>query len=37
VLFSAAEQELAALNHEGANLIGNLACFRETVGLVNTV
>jgi L-fuculose-phosphate aldolase len=37
VLFSAAEQELAALNHEGANLIGNLARFRETAGLINTV
>ena len=37
VLFSAAEQELAALNHEGANLLGNLARFRETAGLINTV
>ena len=37
VLFSAAEQELAALNHEGANLIDNLARFRETAGLINTV
>jgi L-fuculose-phosphate aldolase len=37
VLFSAAEQELAALNHEGANLLGNLAHFRETAGLINTV
>jgi L-fuculose-phosphate aldolase len=37
VLFSAAEQELAALNHEGANLIGRLAHFRETAGLINTV
>jgi L-fuculose-phosphate aldolase len=37
VLFSAAEQELAAFNHEGANLIGNLARFRETAGLINTV
>jgi L-fuculose-phosphate aldolase len=37
VLFSAAEQELAALNHEGANLVGNLARFRETAGLINTV
>jgi L-fuculose-phosphate aldolase len=37
VLFSAAEQELVALNHEGANLIGNLARFRETAGLINTV
>lgn len=36
VLFSAAEQELAALNHEGANLVGNLARFRETAGLINT-
>jgi len=37
VLFSAAEQDLAALNHEGANLLGNLARFRETAGLINTV
>jgi L-fuculose-phosphate aldolase len=37
VLFSATEQDLAALNHEGANLIGNLARFRETAGLINTV
>jgi L-fuculose-phosphate aldolase len=37
VLFSAAEQELAALNHEGANLIDNLARFRDTAGLINTV
>ena len=37
VLFSAAEQELAALNHEGANLLGNLARFRDTAGLINTV
>jgi L-fuculose-phosphate aldolase len=37
VLFSAAEQELKALNHEGANLIDNLARFRETAGLINTV
>jgi L-fuculose-phosphate aldolase len=37
VLFSAAEEDLCALNHEGANLIGNLARFRETAGLINTV
>lgn len=37
VLFSAAEQELAAFNHEGANLLGNLARFRDTAGLINTV
>ena len=37
VLFSAAEQELTALNHEGANLLGNLARFRDTAGLINTV
>ena len=37
VLFSAAELELAALNHEGANFLGNLARFRETAGLINTV
>jgi L-fuculose-phosphate aldolase len=37
VLFSATEQELAALNHEGANLVGNLARFRRTAGLINTV
>jgi L-fuculose-phosphate aldolase len=37
VLFSAAEQELKALNHEGANLLGNLARFRDTAGLINTV
>jgi L-fuculose-phosphate aldolase len=37
VLFSAAEQELKALNHEGANLIDNLSRFRETAGLINTV
>jgi ribulose-5-phosphate 4-epimerase/fuculose-1-phosphate aldolase len=36
VLFSAAEEELCALNHEGANLLGNLARFRETAGLINT-
>jgi hypothetical protein len=35
VLFSAPEQELAAFNHEGANLICNLARFRETAGLIN--
>jgi L-fuculose-phosphate aldolase len=37
VLFSAAEEELCALNHEGANLLGNLARFRETAGLINTI
>ncbi len=37
VLFSAAGQELAALNHEGANFTNNLARFRETAGLINTV
>jgi L-fuculose-phosphate aldolase len=36
VLFSAAEQELKALNHEGASLIGALARFRQTAGLINT-
>ena len=37
VLFSAAEEELCAFNHEGANLLGNLGRFRETAGLINTV
>jgi L-fuculose-phosphate aldolase len=37
VLFSAAEEELCAFNHEGANLLGNLARYRETAGLINTV
>jgi ribulose-5-phosphate 4-epimerase/fuculose-1-phosphate aldolase len=37
MLFSAAEEELCALNHEGANLLGNLARFRETAGLINTI
>jgi L-fuculose-phosphate aldolase len=37
VLFSAADQDLAALNHEGANLIDNLARFDVTAGLINTV
>ena len=37
VLFSAAEEELCAFNHEGANLLGNLARFCETAGLINTV
>jgi L-fuculose-phosphate aldolase len=37
VLFSAAEQKLAALNHEGANLLGKLAGFSETAGLINTI
>jgi L-fuculose-phosphate aldolase len=36
VLFSAADQDLCALNHEGANLIGNLARFQDTAGLINT-
>jgi L-fuculose-phosphate aldolase len=36
VLFSAAEEELRALNHEGANLISALARFRLTAGLINT-
>jgi L-fuculose-phosphate aldolase len=36
VLFSAAEQELAPLNHEGANLAGTLARFDLTAGLINT-
>ena len=37
VLFSAAEEELCAFNHEGANLLGNHARYRETAGLINTV
>lgn len=36
VLFSAAEEELRALNHEGASLIGTLSRFRLTAGLINT-
>lgn len=36
VLFSAAEQELQPLNHEGANIAGNLAHFDLTAGLINT-
>jgi L-fuculose-phosphate aldolase len=36
VLFSAAEEALCALNHEGANLISSLARFRLTAGLINT-
>jgi L-fuculose-phosphate aldolase len=35
-LFSAADQDLCALNHEGANLLGNLARFQDTAGLINT-
>lgn len=37
VLFSAADQELAALNHEGANLVGRVGRFQRTAGLINTV
>jgi L-fuculose-phosphate aldolase len=37
VLFSAATQELAALNHEGANLVGRVGRFQRTAGLINTV
>jgi len=36
VLFSAAEQELEPLNHEGASLKGRLARFGLTTGLINT-
>ena len=36
VLFSAAEQELEPLNHEGASLRGRLARFGQTTGLINT-
>ena len=36
VLFSATEPELAALSHEGANLVGKVARFSETAGLINT-
>jgi L-fuculose-phosphate aldolase len=36
VLFSAAEQELKPLNHEGASLIGALTRFSLTSGLINT-
>jgi L-fuculose-phosphate aldolase len=36
VLFSAANQELKPLNHEGASLIGSLARFDQTAGLINT-
>ena len=37
VLFSASDQELLALNHEGANLVGRVARFTRTAGLINTV
>lgn len=37
VLFSAANEELAALNHEGANLVGRVGRFERTAGLINTV
>ena len=36
VLFSAAEQELCGLNHEGVSLIDILARFSLTPGLINT-
>ena len=36
VLFSAANQELKAINHEGANLLGSLTRFHQTAGLINT-
>jgi L-fuculose-phosphate aldolase len=36
VLFSATEQDLKPLNHEGASLVGRLSRFRQTAGLINT-
>jgi L-fuculose-phosphate aldolase len=36
VLFSAANEDLKPLNHEGASLVGRLARFNETAGLINT-
>ncbi|MDH7798976.1 MULTISPECIES: class II aldolase/adducin family protein [unclassified Beijerinckia] len=37
VIFSAANEDLKALNHEGANLVGQVARFDKTAGLINTV
>ena len=37
VLFSATDQELCALNHEGANLVGHVSRFNRTAGLINSV
>lgn len=37
VLFSATDQELCALNHEGANLVDRVGRFTRTAGLINTV
>ncbi len=37
VLFSAANEELSALNHEGANLVGQISRYNGTAGLINTV
>jgi L-fuculose-phosphate aldolase len=37
VLLSATDEELRALNHEGANLVGCVSRFNRTAGLINTV